>query len=86
MSNLNWRRADVALTDKLVPNPRAEHELQDRILNASVAVEGAFLHIDPQRGETAYPGQSEAQVTIVPATAVRTVIYRSPVGESAQIF
>ncbi|MER5875420.1 hypothetical protein ABT119_05765 [Streptomyces sp. NPDC001910] len=87
MSNLEWRKADVALHEGLVPNPKAEHELLANLTGVLVAVEGSFLHIDPQSGEAAYPGQTEATVTIVPASAVKSVRYKSYVGDvAAQIF
>jgi hypothetical protein len=87
MSNLEWRKADVTLHDGLVPKPNAEHELLSRLDNVLIAVEGSFLHIDPQSGEAVYPGQEEATVTIVPASAVKWVRYRSYVGDvAAQIF
>lgn len=84
---LTWRKADVTLTEGLVPNPRAEHQLQYSLTNVSVAIEGAFLHIDPQSGTEAYAGQGESQVTIVPASSVRTIRYRVQVVDiAAQIF
>jgi len=87
MSNLEWRKADVSLREGLVPNPNAEHELLGNLTGVLVAVEGSFLHIDPQSGESAYPGQTEATVTIVPASVVKSIRYRAPVGDvAAQIF
>lgn len=87
MSNLEWRKADVALNEGLVSNPNAEHELLANLAGVLVAVEGSFLHIDPQSGEAAYPGQTEATVTIVPASAVKNIRYKSYVGDvAAQIF
>lgn len=87
MSKLEWRKADVKLGDGLVPNPNAEHELLSNLADVLVAVEGGFLHIDPQSGDAAYPGQEEATVTIVPASVVKWVRYKSYVGDvAAQIF
>ncbi|MER6149359.1 hypothetical protein [Streptomyces hirsutus] len=87
MSNLEWRKADVILHDKLVPNPNAEHELLANLTAVLVAVEGSFLHVDPQSGEPAYPGQGEATMTIVPASAVKWIRYKAPVVDPvAQIF
>lgn len=87
MSKLEWRKADVALHDGLVPNPNAEHSLLSKLDDVLVAVEGGFLHVDPQSGEAAYPGQVEANVTIVPASAVKWIRYKSYVGDVAtQIF
>jgi hypothetical protein len=78
MTNLNWRPADVVLTDKVVPNPRAEHDLLARLHNVRVAVEGSFLHIDPRpNGEPAYPGQGEYTVTVVPSSSVVSVCYKA---------
>ncbi|WP_164492420.1 hypothetical protein [Streptomyces nigra] len=42
---------------------------------ARVAIQGAFLHIDPQRGKEAYPGQGTWKVTVVAASAVKTIEY-----------
>ncbi|QGZ53320.1 hypothetical protein GPZ77_34380 (plasmid) [Streptomyces sp. QHH-9511] len=88
MSNLDWRTADVTLTEGLVPDPNAGHVMMKEIRSAHVAVEGSFLHIDPQAGKEAYPGQGERQVTIVSASAVKTVSYRVPAPAPAapQIF
>ncbi|MFF8840473.1 hypothetical protein [Streptomyces sp. NPDC015130] len=76
MSELNWRTADVTLNDGLIPDPNAEHVLLKNLTGVHVAVEGAFLHIDPQNGEPAYHGQSERHVHIIPASAVQKVSYR----------
>ncbi|MFE7243815.1 hypothetical protein [Streptomyces sp. NPDC057580] len=87
MSNLTWRKADVTLHEKLVANPNAQHELLAKLDSVFVAVEGSFLHIDPQSGEQAYPGQTEADVTVVAASAVKSIRYKSAVGDlAAQIF
>ncbi|MFC8008669.1 hypothetical protein [Streptomyces cinereoruber] len=81
MSELHWRTADVTLNDKLIPNPNAAHDLIQRIPTARVAVEGAFLHIDPQNGEPAYPGQTEWETFIVPASSVKKISYRTHLEE-----
>jgi hypothetical protein len=79
MSTLNWRTADVELHDGLVPNPRAEHELLSRLTAVRVAIEGSFLHIDPQNNAPAWGGQTEYSVTIVPASAVKRLTYKAAV-------
>ena len=77
MSTLHWRTADVELTDKLVPNPNAEHQLLDRLSNVRVAIEDGFLHIDPRpNGEPVYPGQDTYTVQLIPAHLVRRISYR----------
>lgn len=87
MSNLEWRKADVTLREGLVPNPNAEHELLANLTSVLVAVEGSFLHIDPQSGEQAYPGQTEGDVTVVPASAVKSIRYKTSVVDPvSQIF
>ncbi|RSS32785.1 hypothetical protein [Streptomyces sp. WAC08241] len=87
MSELRWRNADVALNDKLIPNPNAAHDLLKSLTNVRVAVEGAFLHIDPQNGEPAHVGQTEWEVYIVPASSVEKIRYRVPALDPiAQIF
>ena len=87
MSDLNWRIADVTLHTNLIPNPNAEHQLLQNIPGARVAIEGSFLHIDPQKGEPRQHGQTEWNVFIVPANAVETIRYRTTVVEPiVQIF
>ncbi|MFE9461662.1 hypothetical protein [Streptomyces californicus] len=73
---LNWRdAATLELNDKLINNPNAGHNQLDRLHGVRVAVEGGFLHIDPRRD--AGSGQD---LFMVPAAAVRRVVYREPVA------
>ncbi|MFJ1782436.1 hypothetical protein ACIOKA_37655 [Streptomyces anulatus] len=75
---LNWRDATtLELNDKLIPDPNAAHNKLDRLHNVRVAVEGAFLHIDPRRDS----GSSQ-DLFMVPASAVHKVAYQ--VTEPAQ--
>lgn len=75
MSDLTWRTADVDLKDKLIPDPNATHMFLDSLYNVYVALDNGFLHIDPQRGKTEYPTQSEWSAYIVPASAVDRIRY-----------
>lgn len=85
MSDLHWRTADVELADKLIPDPNAEHQLLDRLTQVRIAVEGAFLHIDPRpTNQPAYPGQDTYNVHIVPAHLVRRVTYRAEVKKEPE--
>jgi hypothetical protein len=77
MTQLHWRPADVKLNEKLVPNPRAEHDLLANLTAVRVAIEGSFLHIDPQNDSPAYPGQTEHPITVVPASAVLSLTYKA---------
>lgn len=80
MSDLTWRTArTLQLAEKLIPDPNAQHVLLDRLHSVRVAVEGAFLHVDPRQEGRSYPGGSEVEVYVVPAAAVRTVVYMEPV-------
>jgi hypothetical protein len=76
MSDLTWRIADVQLKDKLIPDPNAGHIFLNSLHNVYVALDNGFLHIDPQRGKTEYPNQSEWSAYIVPAGAVDKLHYR----------
>ncbi|MEU6496424.1 hypothetical protein ABZ890_39610 [Streptomyces sp. NPDC046984] len=75
MSELNWRTADITLREALVPDPNSPSNLMTSVRQARVAIEGSFLHIDPQGGEEAYPNQGEWKVTIVPAVSVKAIEY-----------
>ncbi|MFF9870488.1 hypothetical protein ACF1G0_34825 [Streptomyces sp. NPDC013953] len=79
MNTLNWRTAAaVELNDKLIPDPNAQHNLLDRLYGARVAVDGAFLHIDPRPAPDAErhtPG-TPYDVYVVPASAVRVLRYQ----------
>ncbi|MFC9956004.1 hypothetical protein ACFVIB_01365 [Streptomyces nigra] len=75
MDELHWCTADVVLYDKLVPDPTSLSNLMSNVQQARVAIQGAFLHIDPQRGKEAYPGQGTWKVTVVAASAVKTIEY-----------
>jgi hypothetical protein len=79
MTDLNWRAADVTLHEELAPDPNGGNVLRSHIANVRVAVEGAFLHIAPQNGNQSYQGQGqgECEVTIVPASAVKHVRYKT---------
>lgn len=71
---LNWRDAvTVELNAQLIPDPNAGHILLDRLRNVLVAVEGGFLHIDPRKDSG-----SGQDLFMVPASAVRRVVYREP--------
>ena len=84
--SLTWRTADVTLTEPLIPNPNAEHQLLARLSNVRVAVDAGFLHVDPrENGKPSYPGQTEATIHIVPAPLVRTVTYRVAATEPAEV-
>lgn len=84
--SLTWRTADVVLTEQLIPNPNAEHQLLARLTGVRVAVDAGFLHIDPRdNGKPSYPGQTETAVHIVPAHLVRTVTYRVQATEPAEV-
>lgn len=79
MNKLEWRTVStLELTDKLIPNPNAQHQLLDRLHNVRVAIEGSFLHIDPRQPQDIEAGAAviEFEVHIVPASSVQTVVYR----------
>lgn len=83
--SLHWRKAEIKLTEKLVPDPRAEHNLLSQLTNVRVAIEGSFVHIDARpNGEPAYPSQTEYNVTVVPATSVAKIVYRDQVPKPAE--
>lgn len=74
---LTWRNVTtLELTDKLIPDPNAAHNKLDRLQNVRVAVEGSFLHVDPRQPQQAEAAGQEFDVFLVPASAVRTVVYR----------
>ncbi|TXS50137.1 hypothetical protein [Streptomyces sp. t39] len=77
MTQLHWRPADVKLNEKLVPNPRAEHDLLSDLTAVHVAIDGSFLHIDPYIGAPAAHGQVEYPITVVPASAVQRLTYKA---------
>ncbi|MDX3343433.1 hypothetical protein PV409_36350 [Streptomyces sp. ME02-6979.5a] len=71
---LNWRDVTtLELNEKLIPDPNAAHNKLDRLQNVRVAVEGGFLHIDPRKDSG-----SGQDLFMVPASAVRRVVYREP--------
>ncbi|MFE5140365.1 hypothetical protein ACFRDV_22255 [Streptomyces fagopyri] len=85
MPQLEWRTADVVLRDKLIPDPRNESQLLDRLTQVKVAVDTGFLHIDPRRnGDVAFPGADTFSAYIVPAHQVLVVTYQAPVNETPE--
>lgn len=79
MSTLNWRTVrDVRLTDKLIPEPGNESNCQNHLCNVRVAIEGAFLHIDPRVVDVRDPdpGSPEFSAYVVPMNAVVSVHYK----------
>ncbi|MCX5285953.1 hypothetical protein [Streptomyces sp. NBC_00198] len=87
MSTLNWRTADVRLTDKLIPNPSNESQLLNHLTQVRVAVDNGFLHIDPRRDgqATAYPDPDTFTAHIVPAHQVQLVTYKAPVSAEPRV-
>lgn len=77
MSDLTWRIADVRLNDKVIPDPNAQHVLLSDLTTVHVALDNGFVHIDPQRGKSAYNNQGEWPVYIVPASTVDKISYRT---------
>jgi len=76
-NHLNWRTVGtLELTEKLIPDPNAEHELLQRLTGVSVAIDGGFLHIDPWPvREERIPNQPR-RIHVIPASAVRHLEYR----------
>lgn len=77
MSTLHWRPVEtLELNEALVTDPSAEYQQLRTMQHARVAVEGAFLHVDPRKPNQR-SGDGEYKVFIVPASAVRSVVYRT---------
>ena len=78
MTTLNWREAsEVHLTRMIIPGPNGQRNLQE-LRNVRVAVEGAFLNIDPRQIGAAANG-SEPDIYIIPATMVEYVKYTAAI-------
>lgn len=78
MDQLKWRTArKVELSEPLVPNPNSQSELLQRLTNVRVAFDSGLVHIDPREGDGQDfdRGNPEFEVHVVPATAVRTIVY-----------
>ncbi|MEU0719202.1 hypothetical protein ABZ498_18765 [Streptomyces lavendulocolor] len=79
MNTLHWRTAaTLELNDKLIPDPRAQHNLLDRLHGIRVAVDGGFLHVDPRNTPDAERQEAGTPVDIyvLPASAVRVLRYQ----------
>ncbi|MGW0780368.1 hypothetical protein [Streptomyces sp. NPDC002913] len=89
MTLLNWRTATtLVLHENLIPDPNAEHNLLGRLQNVRVAIDGSFLHIDPrQPHDPGFAMDTDYNVHVVPATAVKVIAYRTtaPQGASAAV-
>jgi hypothetical protein len=78
MNPLQWREVrEIELHQPTIPNPDASHQLLAKLLNVNVAFDGAMVHIDPR--PTNAPDHeahnSEFEVYVVPASAVRLIKY-----------
>lgn len=71
MPKYDWRPVrDLELTEPLIPDPNASHQMLSRFREVRVAIEGSFLHIDVRPETEQQPG-GEFTVYTVPASAVR---------------
>lgn len=74
---LNWRNVTTLyLADELIPDPNASHNYLNQLHNVRIAIEGGFLHIDPRKDSG-----SRQDLFMVPAAAVRRVVYQEAVAE-----
>ncbi|MFI9194198.1 hypothetical protein ACIG0A_33470 [Streptomyces californicus] len=74
---LNWRNVTtLELNDGAIPDPNSPGQSLRLLHNVRVAVEGGFLHVDPRQQQSEAGADQEFDVFIVPASAVKTVIYR----------
>lgn len=71
---LNWRDVTtLELNDPLITDPNGGYNSLKQLHGVRVAVEGGFLHVDPRRD-----AGSAQDLFMVPASAVRRVVYREP--------
>lgn len=76
---LQWRDAtELRLTGKLIPNPSSTSDLLAHLSSIRVAIDGAFIHIDPRptNGQVPVDTKAEYPVYVVPAAAVEVLTYR----------
>lgn len=76
MSDLHWREAvRVELHSELVWHPADRARARDSLSDCRVAVEGAFLHIDPRN--PAERRELEGRITLVPASSLKFLVWRT---------
>ncbi|MFJ6215052.1 hypothetical protein ACIQGZ_17205 [Streptomyces sp. NPDC092296] len=90
MTDLIWRTVrELRLTSPLVPDLSNSGKNLDLLYNVRVAIDGAFLHVDPRQegGPDLRPGDTEFDVYVVPASSVERIHLREqkPAKKSTRV-
>ena len=84
MTTLNWLEVDeIHLHDAIIQKPGNLSQVTDQLNSVRVAIDGAFLHIDPRpTNDPQQPGAAglDFPVHVVPASSVAVIRYRTGAG------